>query len=309
MTHTLIYTMPNIANCNRFLVASAALAAIILSVSVGAQTRRAYDDYPLPAPSNTTAGARSGSDGYPQLDLNAVATASARLAAARETLARLDADMQQRGMALRASLETTSEYRSAQSELDTARVALESARRVAIDYLQNNNADYKSAVTERDTLNQVLQAGGLSREDRILTANKKLEYAKNVSKVESEAFAGDPKISEAQKRVSSAQTRLADLKSQNDQAIAEDTELKSMREQVGDARVTAAAAGGYLDGLQSAYETALQNYDQFQAAPLRTQQRNYSPAINFPYYTPYRYGYGYGYYPYPTVIIRGGNQR
>ena len=230
-----------------------------------------------------------------------IASAAARAAAARELFAQAQSDLNLTTIRLRQEFLDSGDYRSAMNEQDSAQAAYDAVRKTVSDSLSSDQA-YQDLVSRRDRVAEVLEAdkATLLPVDRLQLSERKMEYASEASRWETDSMARNPDVAAARLRLASASARLAELRQKFEDSIHLDPAWQAAKAAIVQTRIASSAADAYLAG-------AIQSRnDAINAEIARTAYVNSYPyfvsqtADNDGVYGPYPAVYG----PYPVGLHR-----
>jgi hypothetical protein len=208
----------------------------------------------------------------------------ARAAVADAQYDRAVADIAGITAGLRRQFENSSEYLSAQHELDAAKLAYTDASAPVLDALLRDPS-YHKLIEQRTQLEIALSDPGLNSDQRLDLATRKMQIATLASNMEMDALNNDPAAHDARIRLIAAQQTFADLKSNFETSLDAQPDLIAARRNLENARINSIGANAYLDG---AWVTRADTMDAIQAQYGQNQNQNPNNG----------YGYGYGGYPY-----------
>jgi hypothetical protein len=221
-----------------------------------------------------------------------MAPVTARAAVAEAQYDRAIADFAAITAGLRRQFENSSQYVSAQRELDSARSAYNDAVAPLKDALLRD-PKYHGLVEKRTQMEIALSDPGLDSDQRLDLATRKMQYSTVVGQMENNAIDNDPVAHDAKIRLAAAQQAFTDLKSNFEASLDSQPELVAARRNLDNARTNAIGADAYLDG---AWITRADTID-----ALHTQYAP-QPAPNPNYYWPYVYA-GYPWWGWGGGIV------
>jgi hypothetical protein len=209
-----------------------------------------------------------------------IATAYGQAAAARAEYYRADTEFNLTVIRLQREFQTSQEYKAALADVESARDALDAARKPVLDQVAGD-PKYTELMQKHDRVAGALAEGNLPAQDVVDLAGKKMEYGSVARKMESDALNKDSSVQSARQRLVSAQQKVNDLRERFEATLYQNPQWAAAKTAYENAKMQTLTSDAILTG------STISRIDTINADARRYRFGNVS--------TPYGdYGYGYG---------------
>jgi hypothetical protein len=208
-----------------------------------------------------------GYGNYPSLEVHDAVVANARAATARALFRRAENALNSSVRKAVRTFEGSTELTDARKTEKEAYAAYAASRRRALQTVLED-PKYRAIMSLRQELSEQIAYKKVNRavdertdkqimEDVLSLATLKMNYAADARAMEQIALDSNNEAKDAQAKLRTASTRVAELKRDFDDALRNDRDLLAARENLEDARVARLTASAYLKGAATAAEDAL----------------------------------------------------